>query len=144
MPRIQFILAVTLAAAPLAAPAQMLTRGELRECMARDEAMSSRRDAVERQRAMNDAEAAEISEAGRALAEELRRTDFANPAAVAAYNARSAEHNRRVEAHNRRIAELNARTALLNGDSADLDARCARPYSPYDRDIILMERGRLR
>jgi hypothetical protein len=121
-----------------------LTRGELRECMYRDESLADRTERLEREKAAIDSETDAVAREGARLAEELRGLNNADVAAVASYNARSAEHNRRVHDHNRRIADLNARTAVLNGDSARLDALCARSYYPSDRDAILMERNRLR
>jgi hypothetical protein len=121
-----------------------LTRGELRECMYRDESLAARHDNIERDKSAADAETDAIAQAGASLADELRHLDNGSVAAVAAYNARSAEHNRRVHNHNRRIAEINARTASLNADSARLDSLCARPFYPSDRDAILVERGRIR
>lgn len=121
-----------------------LTRGELRECMYRDESMGARLERLDREKADLDADTDAIARAGSRLADELRALDNTNLGAVAGYNARSAEHNRRVHEHNRRIAELNQRTALVNGDSARLDSFCARSYRPSDRDAILMERGRYR
>lgn len=121
-----------------------LTRGELRECMFRDESMAERHGRLEREKADIDDETADIAQDGARLAHELRRLDSGDPAAVAAYNARSSEHNNRVASHNRRVADLNGRTANLNGASARLDAHCARPFYPSDRDAVLRERGRLR
>lgn len=121
-----------------------LTRDELRRCMARDEAFAERRAALDHDKADVDRESADIADEGARLADELRRLDGRDAAAVAAYNARSAGHNRRVDAHNRRVAELNARTAAINGDSAHLDALCARPFMPSDRDAVLLERGSIR
>lgn len=117
-----------------------LTRGELRECIYRDESLVARHERIDREKAQLDAETDVIARDGAWLADELRGLDSANQAAVAGYNARSAEHNRRVHDHNRRIADMNGRAALLNGDSARLDALCARSYRPVDRDAILMER----
>lgn len=117
-----------------------LTRGELRECMYRDESLAARTERIQRDKARVEAETDAIAREGARLAEELRRLDNANAAALDAYNARSAEHNRRVHDHNRYVADLNARTAVLNGDSARMDALCARSYRPSDRDAILMER----
>ena len=121
-----------------------LTREELRECMYRDESLAARQDRIEREKAQLDAESDAVARDGARLADELRGLDSNNLAAVASYNARSAEHNRRVNDHNRRIADLNGRTAWLNGDNARLDSLCARAYRPVDRDAILIERGRIR
>lgn len=120
----------------------VLTIDELRTCMARDETMAQRRDRLEREKLDVDREAQAITREGQRLADELRSLDSRDVGAVAAYNARSAEHNRRVEAHNRQVADTNARAAALNGDSSRLDALCARPFFPEDRDLIL--RGTLR
>jgi hypothetical protein len=121
-----------------------LTRGELRECMFRDESLSERQAALDRETAAADDEAAAIANAGARLADELRTLDSRDVGAVAAYNARSDAHNRRVADHNRRVADMNGRTARLNDDSARLDTLCARPYYPSDRDAILMERSTIR
>lgn len=121
-----------------------LTRGELRECMYRDESLAARTERIDREKARIDADTDAVARAGARLADELRALDSSNVAAVAAHNARSAEHNRRVHDHNRRVAELNDRTALLNGDSARMDSLCARSFRPTDRDAILRERDRNR
>lgn len=121
-----------------------LTRGELRECMYRDESLAARLARVDREKADIDADTDAIARAGARLADELRGLDNGDLGAVATYNARSAEHNRRVHDHNRRVGELNQRTARVNGDSARLDSLCARAYRPSDRDAIEMERGRIR
>ena len=118
-----------------------LTRGELRECMYRDESLAARSERIERDKAQVDFETDAIAREGARLAEELRRLDNADIAALNGYNARSAAHNRRVHDHNRSVADLNARAAVLNGESARLDALCARSFRPSDRDAIMMERG---
>lgn len=139
--------------APLAATAQVyyevrdpsiLSRSELRECMSRDESLAERRARLDRDKDAIDDEARVIARESERLARELARLPSMDAAAVAAYNADSAAHNRRVEAHNRAVADHNARAALLNGDNAAMDARCARPFMPRDRDAILHERGALR
>jgi len=58
------------------------------------------------------------------LAEELRNLNSADPAAVAAYNARSDDHNQRVAEHNRRVADMNEAVAQLTGDIANATPYC--------------------
>ena len=137
------------AALPLPARAQYaastfastLSLEELRDCMGRDEAMIAREARLDSWKLDNDREAEAIARAGSALADENRRLDARDTAAVAAYNARAAEQNRWVETHNRRAADLNAATARVNGDRAQLTATCGtRPFYPSDRDQILWER----
>ncbi|HYC36421.1 MAG TPA: hypothetical protein VEC19_08360 [Usitatibacter sp.] len=122
----------------------VLSRGELRECMARDEVLADRRARLDADQVHVDAEGAAITEEGARLARELAQLDSGNAAAVADYNARSAAHNRRVHDHNARVAQTNDRAAMLNADAAALDARCARPFRPRDRDAVLWERGAIR
>jgi hypothetical protein len=145
------ILALAALAAPAAlaqtyyyAPDRPLAPGELRVCMDRSDAMSSRRADLEAQRRMNDRESDSIARASAQLAEDLRRLDPADTAAVADHNRRTAEHNRRVEAHNLRVHDLNVEFAGLDREQADLRVDCARPFYPQDRDAILWERNRTR
>jgi len=121
--------------------ASALSYTELRDCMGRDEAMIAREARLDSWKLENDREADAIARSGSALAEENRRLDARDTAAVAAYNARAAEQNRWVETHNRRVADVNAATARVNGDRAEITATCGtRPFYPGDRDQILWER----
>jgi hypothetical protein len=139
-----------LALAALAAPAAFaqtyynppLDRAELRVCMDRDEALTSRQRSLENEQRMNEREAASIARANATLADELARLNTADTAAVAAHNARAAELNRRVDAHNLRVNDANEAARRLNRDQADMQATCgAHSYYPSDRDAILYERA---
>jgi hypothetical protein len=109
-------LAIAVLAAPAIALAQPsyyvreapLAREELRECMYRDEDLTRRDTQIATERRLNDREGAAIARAASMLAEDLRRLDSTDVAAVAAHNARAAEHNRRVDAHNLRVNDQNA------------------------------------
>lgn len=156
--RINRILALAALAAPTMALAQTyylreapivrdapLVREELRECMER-EAFTAQRDAdLAAEKRLNDREGASIARAGQGLAEDLRRLDTGDTAAVAAHNARTAEHNRRVEAHNLRVYDQNTAAARINRDQVEISATCGtRTYYRRDRDAILLERAPLR
>ena len=144
------ILALAVLAAPALAIAQTtyyyrepapLAREELRECMYRDEDLTRRDTALSAEKRLNDRESASIARASAALADDLRRLDNRDTAAVAAHNARAAEHNRRVEAHNLRVNDQNAEAARLNRDQADMSGSCGtRSYYRSDRDAIIYER----
>ena len=85
-----------------------------------------------------DARKREIDRDGEALADEFARLDNRDIAAVASYNARSAEHNRRV-------ADLNAGVAQYNADMQEMVSECNFVYSaPRSRDIIIWERSTIR
>ena len=80
----------------------------------------------------------EIDREGAALAQELRNLDNRDLAAVASYNARSAEHNRRV-------ADLNAGVADYNANMQSMVSECNLAYVvPQGRDVIIWERSTIR
>ena len=144
------ILALAAVAAPALALAQTtyyyrepapLAREELRECMYRDEDLTRRDTQINAERRLNDREGTSIARAAAALADDLRRLDNSDVAAVAAHNARAAEHNRRVEAHNLRVHDQNAEASRPNRDQADMSSTCGtRSYYPRDRDAVIIER----
>jgi len=145
------ILALAALAAPTLALAQPtyyyrepapLVREELRDCMHRDADLTRRDVEITAERRLNDREGASIARASAALADDLRRLDNRDVAAVAAHNARAAEHNRRVDAHNLRVQDQNTEAARLNGAQAEMSATCGtRSYYRSDRDAILIERS---
>jgi hypothetical protein len=107
---------------PLPARAQYangaLTFTELRDCMGRDEAMIAREARLDSWKLDTDRETEAIARSGAAIADEERRLDTRDTAAVAAYNARAAQQNRLVDA-----------------------SVCGtRPFYPSDRDQVLLER----
>jgi hypothetical protein len=89
-----------------------------RTCIDRVNVLHDRRGILDEEKLFIDRENDSLAIAGERLAAELRSLDNADPAAVAAYNARSDEHNRRVEAQNRRVSQLNSRVASFNADAA--------------------------
>lgn len=152
--RLAKVLALAALAAPAAVPAQPayvvreyvrdpapLVREELRECMDRDRELARRDVELATEKRLNDREGASIARASAQLADDLRRLDNRDTAAVAAHNARAEEHNRRVEAHNLRVLDQNQLAAELNRDQSDHSAYCgSRTYYRSDRDAIVRER----
>ena len=140
----------TLLALPLAAAAQAyyrdapMTRGELRSCVERDQALRDRLSILDQEKRSNDVESGDIAREGTQLAHDLSRLDNSDPSAVADYNARSDAHNRWVIDHNNRVANMNGRAATYNRDAADMGAQCStRVY--YFRDLDYVRRdGSLR
>lgn len=102
-----------------------------RSCIDRDAALLDRGHFL-------DARKREIDRDGAALADELRRLNNQDVAAVANYNARSSEHNRRV-------AELNAGVAQYNSDMQMMVSDCNVVYTPpRNREVIIWERSTIR
>ena len=127
--------------APLVRERAPLVREELHDCMAGDRDLARRDAELASEKRLNDREGASIARASADLADDLRRLDNRDLAAVAAHNARAAEHNRRVEAHNLRVHDQNHAAARLNADQSGHSFACGnRTYYPSDRDAILIER----
>ena len=95
-----------------------------RACIDRVNTLHDRRGILDEEKLFIDRENESLAIGGERLAAELRSLNNADPAAVAAYNARSDEHNRRVEAQNRRVAELNGRVASFNADASSAMRFC--------------------
>lgn len=123
-------LALIVVLAPVASFAQVsysrarIEPPRLHVCAERQVTLADRKAYLDMDKAAIDAERAAIARDGARLAEELRNLDNRDTAAVAAYNARSADHNRRVEVHNGYVGEMNRAAALLTGEAADFNAYC--------------------
>lgn len=142
-----FLLAASLAAPALAQnltlkkPPPLLSRAELRLCMERDEALNRRAEALRKAHEFNQSALVEITDNAKRLAEELRRIDSTDAAAVDAYNERIKAHDALVDANNKRAEAHNIAVDSFNNDNADQMAACAtRPYLQADRNAILAER----
>ncbi|MDQ3025363.1 MAG: hypothetical protein M3R58_02495 [Pseudomonadota bacterium] len=122
-----------------------MTREELRDCMDLNASMRDQLEQLDRERQVLDRETDAIARSAARLADELRNLDSFNSAAVASYNARSAEHNRAASVHNRRVADMNARASFHNDDAGDVSSACAsRYYLLRDRDALRRDRGSIR
>ncbi len=117
--------ATVIAPAVVAAPAPVVVPSD--SCTARQVAIEDAQARLEQDRRDNDTEADAINREAAELAADQRSLDTTDPAAVAAYNARSAAHNRRAAMHNRHAADLNAAAGNLNRDLFDLSASCGVP-----------------
>ena len=126
----------TLLAAPVMALAQVsiseirivpdpsLPADARRACIDRVNGLHDRRGLLDEEKLFVDRENDSLAINGERLAAELRSLNNADPAAVAAYNARSDEHNRRVEAQNRRVSQHNSRVASFNADATNAVRFC--------------------
>jgi hypothetical protein len=106
-----------------------MVSGPLRACMDRQETHADRKAYLDQEKYEIDRNGDAIARESARLADELRLLPSSDVAAVAAYNARSADHNSRVAAHNQRVADMNAAASSLNGDSADMMAYCNFRYA---------------
>ena len=119
----------------------ILTRNQLRECLAQQDRLHTEEtDIVAQQRDM-DADKAEITQQGQALQAELAVLDRTSASGVQAYNARAVEHERRIDAYNARSKPFNERVEALKTQRAGWAKECSnRRY--MENDLIIIKAGR--
>ncbi|WP_140635596.1 hypothetical protein [Methylibium rhizosphaerae] len=120
---------------------KLLTRNELRECLAQEvrvKAMSE--EAVTLQRAI-DTDKSEIAKHAEELKLALETLDRTSKEAVDAFNAKGAEQERRIDAYNERLPAFNAKVEAMQGERAAFVTNCAdRPYD--EGDYFAIKRGK--
>jgi hypothetical protein len=123
------------------ATGKLLTRNELRECLAQEvrvKAMSE--EAVALQRAV-ETDKTEIARHAEELKGTLETLDRTSKEAVDAFNARGAEQERRIDAYNQRLPAFNAKVEAMQAERADFLKNCAdRPYD--EGDYFAIKRGK--
>ena len=119
------LLTPTLAADPAAqrsfgvkskAGGPLLTRAELRDCMARDERVRAQTDETVKLQALMDQEKAEVTRLGAALKERLDALDRTSADAVNAYNEQALAFDKRVDAYNAGTPAFNAKVDALKSE----------------------------
>lgn len=124
-----------------APPADLLTRDELRACMAQDTRIKAQRKDLVDQRAALDKDQAEIQGEGQALKQVLEALDRTSEPAVVAYKARAEAHDQRIDAYNARLQPFNAAGAALREDEQAYARNCSgRPFE--ERDELAIKRGK--
>lgn len=121
--------------------ADLLTRDELRACMAQDARNKAQRKDLVDQRAALDKDQAEIQGEGQALKQALETLDRTSEPAVLAYKARAEAHDQRIDAYNARLQPFNAAGAALREDEQAYARNCSgRPFE--ERDELAIKRGK--
>lgn len=142
--RIPFLLAACLlAAAAHAAPTAKAfgTREQLRECLALDDGLKARLQAIEAATAEHnrkfDANEAEDAQ----LVEMKARLDRGDKNAISAFNKAVQEHAQRIQQVNQEAADEEVIAKAYAADRAAADDRCASlTYRPADIDAVSKER----
>ena len=93
-------------------------------CDDRNDALWQRKSRLDADQRDIDREGAGLERMKAGLDDEFRHLDWANAAAISAYNTRSREYNRLIGEHNHRIARMNGAADVLNNDSQALVDRC--------------------
>ncbi len=129
-------------AAPAASkPAPLLTRDELRECMARRDRLRTQTDEVAKSQAEMQRDKAEIEQRGATLKAQLETLDRSSQAAIDAYNAQATERDRLMDAYEARIAPFNGRIDAL-ATERDAYSKACENRRFDERDEIAIKNGK--
>lgn len=102
----------------------LLTKAELRECLALQERMKSGGESAAREREGLDKEKAELIRQGEELKVQLETLDRTSVEAIEAYRARALARDKAIDAFEARSTEFNARLGALGGERASFGQRC--------------------
>ena len=115
----------------------LLTRAELRDCMARQERVRAQGDATVKAQAEFEAEKAEVTRLGAALKEQLAALDRTSAEAVAAYNEQAQAFDKRVDDYNAATPAFNAKVDALKNEREAFAKRCEnRRFDELDEIAI--------
>lgn len=118
----------------------LLSRAELRECLATQERVRVLGEGVVAAQAAMDKEKAEIAQASAALAEQLAALDRTSAEAVDGYNAKVQTHDRRIDAYNTQTPVFNGKIETLQGARKQFAKACEnRDFD--EKDEIAIRKG---
>jgi hypothetical protein len=121
--------------------AALLTRNELRSCLAEQERLNTQRNEIAAQQRALDEEKVDITRSQQTLKDALVTLDRASQPAVDAYNARALELDQRIDAHNARNTPFNVRASDLQALRQRWERDCGnRRYD--ENDLIAIRSGR--
>jgi len=137
--------AVSLASGAFAATASkkapLLTREELRACMARQTKLHQDRDSLVQSKAALDAEKDAIVQVGSTLKDQLATLDRTNQEQVSNYVAANNAREQRIDAFEQTSKDYNARVESLEAADAAYKTDCAsRRYD--EKDEIAIKKGK--
>jgi hypothetical protein len=119
----------------------LLSREQLRECMALDQRVRTLGDETVKAQAELDKEKAEIARIGAGLKEQLAALDRTSADAVAAYNEQAQAFDKRVDAYNAASAPFNAKADTLKSEREAFAKGCEnRRYD--EKDEIAIRNGK--
>ena len=119
----------------------LLSRAQLRECMAVDERVRSLADESARLQAQLDQEKAEVTRAGAALKAQLEAIDRTSADAVNAYNEQAQAFDKRVDAYNAATPAFNAKVEALQRERATFTKDCENRRFD-EKDEIAIRNGK--
>lgn len=121
--------------------ATLLTRDELRACMAQQGRIRSERDEVNRLRGQIESEKADLVRSGEALKAQLDALDRSSQEAVDRYNDAASARDRAIDAFEARTTEYNRRAEALQGE-LDGYAKACENRRFDEKDEIAIKNGK--
>ena len=121
--------------------APLLTRDELRTCMAQQGRIRTERDEVNRLRGAIETEKAELVRSGEALKAQLEALDRSSQEAVDRYNEAASSRDRAIDAFEARTTEFNRRAEALQGEM-DGYAKACENRRFDEKDEIAIKNGK--
>lgn len=119
------------------AAGKLLTRDELRECIARRDTLRTTRTSVEGRNDGLKRELETLTAASTQLKTDRETLDTSSAEAVAAYNARAEARNAGIDAWDKRSADLRKEADALNTEQALWDLECGNRRYREDDEIAL-------
>jgi len=123
------------------AAAPLLTRAQLRECMALQERVHAKGEEATRVRAALDSDKAEIARLGAQLKERLAVLDRTNVEAVQTYNEQAQARDKLIDDYEARVTAFNTKAEALHNERDTFANGCEnRRYD--EKDEIAIKNGR--
>ncbi|KNZ30944.1 MAG: hypothetical protein AD742_19975 [Methylibium sp. NZG] len=119
----------------------LLSRAELRECMARDERVRTQAAATVKLQAQLDQEKAEVTRLGATLKAQMEALDRTNAEAVNAYNEQAQAFDKRVDAYNAGTPAFNAKVETLQREREAFAKGCENRRFD-EKDEIAIRNGK--
>ena len=119
----------------------LLTRDELRQCMALHDRTRAQRDEITRLQQQIAQDKDEIARRGDELKEQTTWLDRYSEPAVAQYNEQAQARDKMIDAYETRVAAHNAQAEALKTDSAAFTKNCGnRRYD--EKDELAIQKGK--
>jgi chromosome segregation ATPase len=115
----------------------LLTRNELRHCLASQDRLKAQREQAQKQQDQLAKEKADIERLGSELKEQLATLERTSQEQVDRYNAQAAERDRLIDAWETRTTAFNTQAAAINAEAAAWKRGCEnRRYDENDELLI--------
>lgn len=120
---------------------KLLTRDELRECLAQEKRLKTMNEEIRSLQADLDGDTAEIGKRAEELKQAIATVDRTSQEAVDAVKAKAAEQDQRVDAYNAKLGPFNVKAQAVENERAAFSSNCHdRPYSEID--YFAIQRGK--